>query len=263
VLDVLTGKTCRTMIFQSQPVSSLQNVMRRAASTTVLEHDFILTDKFIVSGGQGGELLVWDYLTATEPASTSTESDTSANGLLYAIPVWCSGIGGGGDNAGFFRTWSALTISVDGRYLGAMVSDQLFVIDMMRKTVVGRYHNGRLIRPRDRYVKNPRDDFSGGIWCWWKEWEFRTDAETGEQAWKPVPNGDGVSYLAGIPRTHRGRWIGPVGVPKYVTALVAFWAFWVDSWSYLWLLAMLSPFVLPLLVAWLLPVEWALRLRLC
>ena len=243
------------MIFNEYPVSSLRNVMRRAASTTALEHEFILTDKFIVSGGQGGELLVWDYRTTTR--TRSAVPHTSSDALLYAIPVWCSGSG----DAEFFRTWSALTISADGRYLGAMVSDQLFIIDMVHKTVTARYHNGRLIRPRGRYIKNPRDDFAGGIWCWWKEWELQTDPKSGEQSWQEVPSGDGVTYLAGTVEDRRW-WVDPVDKPKYAALSLALWVFWFDNWSFLWLLAMLSPFVVPLLVARLLPVEWALRLRM-
>ncbi|KAI5846955.1 hypothetical protein BZA05DRAFT_356996 [Tricharina praecox] len=254
VLDLRTGETCRTMVFSRQPISSHPGMI--TALTTVLEHDFILTDKFVVSGGQGGELLVWDYRTTSR--ASSTVPNTSSDALLYAIPVWCSS--SSSDNAGSSRTWSALTISVDGRYLGAMVSDQLFIIDMVEKTVAARYHNGRLVRPRDRYVKNPRDDFAGGIWCWWKEWESQTDPKSGEQTWQEVPNGDGVTYLAGI--VEEGRWIDPDDIPKYITSAIALSAFCLDNRNFMWLLAMLSPFVVPLLVAWLLPVEWALRLRM-
>jgi hypothetical protein len=183
VLDLLTGNICKSMQFRTCPLSTHSMVLRRSAFTTAFEHEFLLTDKFIVSGGQGGELLVWDY--------TRPEKEC----LLYSIPVWCSGFSKGDE---FLRTFSSLTLSVDGHYIGATTSDQLLIIDMVNKRVHGRYSNGRRVDTKEMFVRNPKDDFLGGVWCWWKEWGYLRDPRTGEIEWEEAVAASSVAYLTNI-----------------------------------------------------------------
>jgi hypothetical protein len=175
VMGLHTGEFCQSINFRQSPLSKHPPVHLRRALTTAFEHDFLLTDKFCVSGGHGGELLVWDYL----------KSGDRVDNLLYCIPVWCPG------RSEFLRTFTALTVSADGRYIGATTSDQLFVVDMVAKTVHARYSNGRRIKDGVQYSKNPNDGFPAGMWCWWKEWDGGDDA-----GWKEVDSG--VAYLCEI-----------------------------------------------------------------
>ncbi|KAF8534467.1 hypothetical protein BDD12DRAFT_860118 [Trichophaea hybrida] len=158
VMDLHTGKFRRSMNFQQSPLSAHSAVQRRRMLTTAFDCSFLLTDKFCVSGGHGGELLVWDYTRV--------------------------GI------EGFLRTFTTLTLSVDGRYIGATLSDQLFVIDMVAKKVHARYSNGRRVKDNELHAKNPKDEFLAGIWCWWKDW----DGDDGA-GWKEADSG--VAYLCG------------------------------------------------------------------
>lgn len=159
----------RTYRFQRNPLSKSPAVLRRRDLTSAFDHDLLVTDRYCVTGGPGGEILVWDYLNPDEHA------------LPYEIPAWCSGVG---PNDEFTRSYTGLTMSADGRYLGATMSDQLVIIDMVGKTVSGRYSNGRKIDPRRVHARHLQDPFPPGVWCCWKEWDV-----DGREC------GDGVGYL--------------------------------------------------------------------
>lgn len=173
------------MRFSTKSSSTLSGSLR-AAFTTAFAHDFLLTDTYIVSGGAGGGLLVWNY--------TSDQHDP-----IYTIP---DPLGSDATKlegaASFPRQYSALTMSGDGRYVAATTSDQLWLFDMVDKKVHGVYHNGRKIERKDYYAKNPTDEFPAGVWCWWKEWRSKRDAASGELNWEEVDGRGGVAYLTGL-----------------------------------------------------------------
>jgi hypothetical protein len=203
VLNLQTGTLERTIGF-GKPLSSNPGIRRRGDLTTALDFPFLLTDKYIVSGGRGGELLVWDY--------RSPES----NGPLYSIPLYYAL--DEKDTNSFLHTFSAIALSVDGRYLGATTAGELFVVDMVGKKVVGRYGNGR--NPK-QMVKNPDDGFPSGIWCVWKEWK----PSTAKADWEVV--GEGVAYKdiqavsRGMETKHRWSWL--VCAALYVAVCGLFW----------------------------------------
>jgi len=166
--------------------SSIQSGSHRAAFTTAFSHEFLLTDTYIVSGGAGGGLLVWNYTsdkhepiyTIPDPlASDTTRPDGRASSLR--------------------RQYSALTMSGDGRYVAATTSDQLWLFDMVDKKVHAVYSNGRKIEAEDYYARNPADDFPAGVWCWWKEWRSKR-GPSGVMVWEEVGGSGGVAYLTGL-----------------------------------------------------------------
>ncbi|KAL7273510.1 hypothetical protein RUND412_003626 [Rhizina undulata] len=187
ILSPETGNTLKTLKFKTKTSSTSSGNGIRAPFTTAFSHDFLLTDTFIISGGAGGGLLVWDY---------SSEN----RGPIYTLPDPLGSDATKIDSTApqFPRTYSALTLSVDGRYVGATTSDQLWIFDMVEKKLQGAYTNGRKIDKKDYYVKNPIDEFPGGVWCWWKEWRSRRDEETGEVSWEEVESSGGVGYLTDL-----------------------------------------------------------------
>lgn len=102
---------------------------------------------------------------------------------------------------------------MDGRYVGATTSDQLWIFDMVSKRVEGVYSNGRYIDKRNYYNKNPADTFPGGVWVLWKEWRLsnETSADAEEVSWEEV-EGSGVAYLTGLLNEGRIYGSGPLHV---------------------------------------------------
>lgn len=186
VMSLETGKVLKTMEFKTKSSSALSGTGLRAAFTTAFTHDFLLTDTHIVSGGAGGGLLVWDY---------SKDHDEP----VYTIPdPMGSDATKLNDTPSFPRQYSALSMSVDGRFVGATTSDKLWLFDMIDKKVHGVYSNGRKIEKKDYYVKNPLDDFPAGVWCWYREWRNGRDEKTGELGWEEVDGFGGVAYLTDL-----------------------------------------------------------------
>lgn len=195
IMDIRTGNTERTLKFNTKTLSQLSGTGLRAAFTTAFSHDFLLTDTYIVSGGPGGGLLVWNYATSSSP--------------LYVLPdpLGSDATKLDGAAAPFPRLYSSLTLSTDGRFVGATTSDQLWIFDMVQKRVEGVYSNGRRIDKRNYYVKNPPDTFPGGVWVWWKEWRLNKSLGDGDEvSWEEVEGG-GVAYLTGL--LNEGRIYGP------------------------------------------------------
>ena len=126
-------------------LSSHPGIRRRGAQTTAFSHALLLTDTFAVSGGFGGELLVWQY---------------AGRGLLYAIPLSCPDA----KSSPFLRTWTAVALSADGCRLGAATSDQLCVVDMVGKRAVARWASGRRVPDKALHVRNPADGWPAGLW---------------------------------------------------------------------------------------------------
>lgn len=186
VMSLETGKVLKSMEFKTKSASALSGTGLRAAFTTAFTHDFLLTDTHIVSGGAGGGLLVWDY---------SKDHD----GPAYTIPdPMGSDATKLNDAPSFPRQYSALSMSVDGRFVGATTSDKLWLFDMVDKKVHGVYSNGRKIEKKDYYVKNPLDDFPAGVWCWYREWRNGRDEKTGVLGWEEVDGCGGVAYLTDL-----------------------------------------------------------------
>ncbi|RPA94141.1 hypothetical protein L873DRAFT_1846777 [Choiromyces venosus 120613-1] len=187
ILDLQSGGTVKRMKFSTKSSSIISlSGSPRAAFTTALSHEFLLTDTYIVSGGAGGGLLVWNYTSDKhEPIYTIPDplpADTSKpDRPAPPLP----------------RQYSALTMSGDGRYVAATTSDQLWLFDMVDKKVHAVYTNGRKIEAKDYYARNPADDFPAGVWCWWKEWRSKRD-ESGAMIWEEVDGSGGVAYLIGL-----------------------------------------------------------------
>ncbi|PWW73930.1 hypothetical protein C7212DRAFT_283770 [Tuber magnatum] len=185
ILDLETGGTVKRMKFSTKSSSILSGSLR-AAFTTALSHEFLLTDTYIVSGGAGGGLLVWNYTSDRhEPIYTIPDplasDSTKLDDLISSLP----------------RQYSALTMSGDGRYVAATTSDQLWLFDMVDKKVHAVYGNGRKIDAKDYYARNPADDFPAGVWCWWKEWRSKR-SQSGAMIWEEVDGSGGVAYLTGL-----------------------------------------------------------------
>jgi len=176
--------------------SSILSGSLRAAFTTALSHEFLLTDTYIVSGGAGGGLLVWNYTsdrhepiyTIPDPLASDT---TKPDGPASSLP----------------RQYSALTMSGDGRFVAATTSDQLWLFDMVDKKVHAVYGNGRKIEAKDYYARNPADDFPAGVWCWWKEWRSKR-GPSGAMIWEEIDGSGGVAYLTGLDGEKRKLDIG-------------------------------------------------------
>lgn len=214
VVSLETGKVLKSMKFGTKLASAQSGHGLRAAFTTAFTHDFLLTDTHIVSGGAGGGLLVWDY---------SKDHDEP----IYMIP---DPMGSDAtkltDTPSFPRQYSALSMSVDGRFVGATTSDKLWLFDMVNKKVHGVYSNGRKIEKKDYYLKNPADDFPAGVWCWWKEWRNGRDEKTGELGWEEVEGCGGVAYLTNLGDNKdilRSGWV--VGTGGFVLGGFKVWAF--------------------------------------
>lgn len=157
VLNIKTGYIERSIEISPKINASLGETNDRAPFTTAFKHDFLLTDTLIISGGPGGGLFVWDY----------SSNALDKNRLLYIIPdPWEL------DTTNTFpRQYSDITMSADGRLVAATTSDQLLIFDIIEKKLSGVYSNGRKVEQKDRYVSNPQDDFPGGMWCLFREWE--------------------------------------------------------------------------------------------
>lgn len=190
--------------------SSILSGSLRAAFTTALSHEFLLTDTYIVSGGAGGGLLVWNYIsdkhepiyTIPDPLASDT---TKPDGPASSLP----------------RQYSALTMSGDGRFVAATTSDQLWLFDMVDKKVHAVYGNGRKIEAKDYYARNPADDFPAGVWCWWKEWRSKR-GPSGAMIWEEIDGSGGVAYLTGLDGEKRKLDIGKL---LFDTAIGPHWAY--------------------------------------
>ncbi|CAZ82222.1 unnamed protein product [Tuber melanosporum] len=216
ILDLETGGTVKRMKFSTKSPSTLPG-SPRAAFTTALSHEFLLTDTYIVSGGAGGGLLVWNYVSdGHEPIYTIPDplaSDTTKpNGTASSLPRQCS----------------ALTMSGDGRYVAATTSDQLWLFDMVDKKVHAIYGNGRKIEARDYYARNPADDFPAGVWCWWKEWRSKRD-QSGAMTWEEVDGSGGVAYLTGLDGEKRKLNVGKL---LFDIAIGPHWAYLAFAMSF-------------------------------
>ncbi|KAI9776648.1 MAG: hypothetical protein M1839_009454 [Geoglossum umbratile] len=158
IIDINTGDTIRELTFpRNNP----------AAFTTAFDHNFILTDTHIISGGIGGELFVWAYNDPTTdrpiyqlPSPFSTKPPPSPVATRTRPP---------GDPVP--RFYSNIAVSVCGRYVGATTSDQLWVFDMLEKRIEGGWNNGRIVPKNIEFARNPPDNFPGGVWVRWTEWE--------------------------------------------------------------------------------------------
>jgi hypothetical protein len=155
IIDINTGDTIRTLTFPRD---------NPAAFTTAFDHNFVLTDTHIISGGIGGELFVWAYNNTRHdrpiyklPSPFSTNSSTTT-------PPWDPGVP---------RFYSNIAVSVCGRYVGATTSDQLWLFDMLEKRIEGAWNNGRKVPKNIEFARNPPDDFPGGVWARWTEWEIK------------------------------------------------------------------------------------------
>ncbi|KAI9763872.1 MAG: hypothetical protein M1840_009056 [Geoglossum simile] len=158
IIDINTGDTARELTFPRD---------NSAAFTTAFDHNFILTDTHIVSGGIGGELFVWAYNDPTTdrpiyqlPSPFSTKQSPSPATVRIRPP---------GDPVP--RFYSNIALSVCGRYVGATTSDQLWVFDMLGKRIEGGWSNGRAVPKNIEFARNPPDNFPGGVWVRWTEWE--------------------------------------------------------------------------------------------
>ncbi|KAI5779222.1 hypothetical protein EDC01DRAFT_671100 [Geopyxis carbonaria] len=181
VVDLKTGEIVRKLRINTESSNPASGISQRAPFTTAFNHDFILTDIFIISGGPGGGLFVWDY---------SGKRDH----FLYQVPnPWTTA---DSKTTNILRQYSDLTISVDGRYLGVTTSDQLLIFDMVSKERNSAYNNGRKVGKKARYMKNPTDDFPGGLWCWFRDWKSTKCKITGNVRWEEVDGG--VAYLTDV-----------------------------------------------------------------
>ena len=157
-----------------------------AAFTTAFNHDFLITDNYLVCGGPGGGLHVYNYThrhkTPSSPSGVLSLGGSpldDGNKPLYSLPdPWTP-------NSPFYkhnpdlalsvptdamqgmfvgRQYSAITLSTCGRYLGVTTSDQFWVWDMVKKRVRGVWSNGRKVERRDWYSRSPDDAWMGGVW---------------------------------------------------------------------------------------------------
>ncbi|KAF8426906.1 hypothetical protein EV426DRAFT_545393, partial [Tirmania nivea] len=157
-----------------------------AAFTTAFNHDFLITDNYLVCGGPGGGLHVYNYTHRHKIPSTFSGTLSpggspldDGNKPLYSLPVpWTpnspfykhnpdlAGSVPSDAMQGMFvgRQYSAITLSTCGRYLGATTSDQFWVWDMVKKRVRGVWSNGRKVERRDWYSRSPDDGWMGGVW---------------------------------------------------------------------------------------------------
>ncbi|KAK9375109.1 uncharacterized protein V1513DRAFT_443754 [Lipomyces chichibuensis] len=150
ILHLRTGETKNIMMFNQPDLSAPYPMF-----TTVSDHDFVVTDTHIVSGGPNGELYVWNYHMQNTPLYSIPEPDTRR--LTHV-------------EGSFAPMYTYLTISVDGKYLVATANNRITVWDMFSKKVEGVYHNGRKVTRRDFYLRNPFDNFRTGIWILYRDW---------------------------------------------------------------------------------------------
>jgi hypothetical protein len=138
ILSLTTGSIISdNLIFPREPSSS-QNSM---AWTSAFDFPFLLTDTHIISGGQGGELLVWRYM-----------ANTSYSICCKQLRKPCVGL------------------SCDGRYFGYTTHDRLrgtlTILDM---------HSGRV----ESVWYDPRAPHTDGLWLWDGKKALYWTAETG------------------------------------------------------------------------------------
>lgn len=187
VLDARTGTIERTIKIDPKAAAHVGSPSNpHAPFTTAFKYDFLLTDLFIISGGPGGGLFVWDYI-------------ASDAGLLYRVPgPWVLG-----SLPELPRQYSNITMSSDGRFIAATTSNQLLMFDLVNKTLCGAYSNGRRVKAQYQYVSNPSDDFAGGIWCLMRDWTGVRDEASGAVSWKETEsssrNGGVVAYVTALP----------------------------------------------------------------
>ena len=204
VIDAHTGKlvnkiklrkripTSTTAASQATPASAnaandSQIPTTPAAFTTACSHEFLITDNYIVCGGPGGGLHVYNYALHNsslfaEICSNHHKASTLAddgNKPLYSLPdpwtpqspffrhnpdLMLSVPNDGMQGLFVSRQYSGLTLSTCGRYLGATTSDQFWVWDMVKKRLRGVWSNGRKVERRDWYSRSPSDRWMGGVW---------------------------------------------------------------------------------------------------
>ncbi|KAK9239717.1 hypothetical protein V1525DRAFT_397447 [Lipomyces kononenkoae] len=158
ILHLGTGET-KTVLKFNQPDFSRPYPM----FTTVSDHDFVVTDTHIVSGGPYGELYVWNYHMQNTPLYTIPEPQTER-------PTRAVG--------SFAPMYNNLTVSIDGKYLVAAANNRITVWNMFSKRLEGVYHNGRKVIKRDLYLRNPFDNFRTGIWILYRDWRQKTRRAT-------------------------------------------------------------------------------------
>ncbi|KAK9365877.1 hypothetical protein V1509DRAFT_631722 [Lipomyces kononenkoae] len=150
ILDLATGETKNVLTFNQPDLSRPYPMF-----TTVSDHDFVVTDTHIASGGPSGELYVWNYHTQNTPLYTIPEPETKR--LTRAV-------------GSFAPMYNNLTVSIDGKYLVAAANNRITVWNMFSKKLEGVYHNGRKVTKRDLYLRNPFDNFRTGIWILYRDW---------------------------------------------------------------------------------------------
>ncbi|KAK9468499.1 hypothetical protein V1512DRAFT_259644 [Lipomyces arxii] len=150
ILDVETGQTKKVLTFNKPDLMAPYPMF-----TTVSDHDFVVTDTHLVSGGPNGKLFVWNYHTQDTP--------------LYSIPAPdmnnFSHVKGS-----FALMYTSINISVDGKYLMATANNLIIVWNMFTKRLEGIYNNGRKVVRRDFYLRNPFDSFRTGMWILYRDW---------------------------------------------------------------------------------------------
>lgn len=193
VLDIHTGKLVNKLKLRKRiPISTVGTIPPQttqppttpAAFTTAFGHEFLITDNYIICGGPGGGLHVYNYTLQNscplpDPGRQSSTLADDGNKPLYSLPdPWTPQSPFFKHNPdlmlsfpndamqGLFvgRQYSGLTLSTCGRYLGATTSDQFWVWDMVKKRLRGVWSNGRKVEKRDWYSRSPPDGWMGGVW---------------------------------------------------------------------------------------------------
>ncbi|KAK9249176.1 hypothetical protein V1506DRAFT_527242 [Lipomyces tetrasporus] len=158
ILHLATGETRNVLMFNQPDLSAPYPMF-----TTVSDHDFVVTDTHIVSGGPNGELYVWNYHMQNTPLYSIPEPDTRR--LTHV-------------EGSFAPMYTYLTVSVDGKYLVATANNRITVWNMFSKKLEGVYHNGRKVTKRDFYLRNPFDNFRTGIWILYRDWRKKKRVTT-------------------------------------------------------------------------------------
>ncbi|KAK9451019.1 uncharacterized protein V1518DRAFT_425776 [Limtongia smithiae] len=177
ILDIDTGATVKTLAFSTRP----EEIYQYSSYTTVSDHDFVVTDTHIVSGGPNGELYVWNYHNSSTPIyaipphdmhkSGSTATSKTVRTRRYSNSSSSNGRSGGSSIS--TPMYTTLSVSVDGKYLVAATNNRITVWNMFSKQLHGVYNNGRKVAKRDTYVRNPFDSFTTGVWILTRDWRTK------------------------------------------------------------------------------------------